>query len=132
MHATAGGLPFRDQPGLGGIGDVVDSQAAAEFLSLLSEPLMIDDHDAAGDAYLVRMPTLRDLEVGESARAVRIRHVDDRRPVRMAHVSDLERATVDPYLASAGTIEMPDQPGVQRIGHSSASHRPAVLSRPGF
>src|SRR5260370_22422086 len=117
MAAAAGGLPFRDELWRRRIRNVVDTHAAAKFGIVATLAFVIHEHHAVGDAHLVRMPSLGDFEMSEDARLARIRDVDDRSAVGMVHVCDIGRGAVEPYLATTGAIEMPDEFRIQRFGH---------------
>ena len=75
MHAAANGAPLRDQLRRCRIGDIVDVDAAADVCAArLSELLLIDDHDVAGNPHLVRVPAFAHVNLGE-----RFRRCADRR-----------------------------------------------------
>ena len=107
MHAAAGGPPFGDQLRRRRIRDVVDVDAAADIgAARLAELLLVDDHDVAGHAHLVRMPALADIDLGEHLRLARIGDVDDGRAAGRAHMADVERRALDPDLTAARAIDM--------------------------
>src|SRR6266567_1023672 len=118
MYALAGGHPFADQLRRAGACHVIDRKPTAEILRPgFAVALVIDDHDAVGDANFMRMPALRDIHAREQARIFRIGDVHDAGAARVAHVTDIERGAVDPDLPAAGTIDMGDLLGVLRDGH---------------
>jgi hypothetical protein len=73
---------------------------------------MVHQHQIVGDAHLVGMPTLRNLDHGKLARRARIRHIDDGGAARGALMPHIHDGPIDPNLATARTVEMRHQRGV--------------------
>ena len=113
MYATAAGFPFSDLPGRRGVLDVIDREAADEILAFLfADHLMVDDHDAVGDAHLVGVPAVRHLDFRERLRLSRIGNIENGGAARRLHVCDVHCRAVDPDLAAAGTINVGNMLGV--------------------
>src|SRR4029079_2762073 len=94
-----------------------------------AELLMIDDHDVAADADLVRMPAVRHVDARQQPRIAWIGHVDDRGAAGRALVPDIHRRAFDPDLAAAWTIETRDQRGIGPGQQSSPASSHATAAR---
>ena len=72
--------------------------------------LVIDQHETILDAHLVGMRTGRHAKAGERPAVLGIAHINDRGPVRTAHMTDVGNAIDDHDLTAAGAIEIADLP----------------------
>jgi hypothetical protein len=92
------------------IGDVENLKTALEIRIVAADRIdfAIDQHDAAVDADFMRQRTLGDLDLGELARFCRIAHLDDGRPVRRLHVTDVGDSVSHHDLTTAGAVEVAD------------------------
>jgi hypothetical protein len=125
VHPFAVGAPFADQMRPRRRRHVVDSEAAAEpGIAVLALPLMVDDHNAVGDAHLVRMPADGHIDAGQRDRVGGIRHIDDRRTGRLTHVADVQSAAVNPDLSAARAVDVRNQTRVLGPCHFSFASRP--------
>jgi hypothetical protein len=129
VHALAVGAPLGDQAGTRGIGDIVDAESAAELrIAVRPLPLVIDDHDAVGNAHLVGVPAGGHFDARKDLRIERIGDVDDRGPCRLPHVADVESRPVDPDLPAARTVDMGEPFGIPAVRHPAANQTKRTVS----
>src|SRR5262249_10100850 len=121
--------PLADEPRLGGARDIIDPKPAAEvLLSLLTLALMVHEHDALGHTDLMGMPARRHFDMRQQPRAAGIGDIDNARPRRGAHMTDLEGRAVDPDLPAAGAIEMGEELGVPGTHHDPSAQSSLTVS----
>src|SRR3954447_20677974 len=108
MHAAAfaGDAPFVDEPRLRWRRHVEDADTAAEFGCAFAEFLVVDHHQVAGHAHLVRMPADRNVELRDELRMLRVRDIVDRRAVRRPHVRYVKNVPVPPDLSASRTVDV--------------------------
>src|SRR5262249_37552853 len=132
-HAAADGRPFGDQLRRARLRYVVDAEAATDLAARgLAEFLVIDEHDAVGDAHLVRVPAVGHVDGREDLRVARVGDVDDGGAAGRAHVPDIQGRAVDPDLAAARTVQPGHQRGVRARQHHASRTTASSLVRPHF